>query len=88
MATKNEDDLHSPQTEAAIFFGMFLRGHSADALRREIDIPPKTFVKWMRAREYDQEFREQLRKMYVYRKQVLAIFDSLVSTSQTQSAWQ
>ena len=87
MGTRSQEEFHSPQTEAALFFGMFLRGHSADALRAEIDIPPRLFMKWMRAREYDQEFREELRRIYLYRKQVLAIFDSLVSTSQTQSAW-
>ncbi len=85
---QSDEGYHSPQAEAALFFGMFLRGHSADALRKQIDIPQGLFSKWMRAREYDQEFREQLRELYVYRKQVLAIFDSLVSTSQAQSAWQ
>ena len=88
VATASEHEFHSPQTEAALFFGLFLRGHSADALRAEIDIPPKLFKKWMRAREYDQDFREQLQRMYLYRKQVLAIFDSLVMSSQAQTAWQ
>ncbi len=88
MATKKEEEFHSPQTEAALFFGLFLRGHSADALRAEIDIPPKVLKKWMRAREYDADFRAQLHQMYVYRKRVLAIFDSLVMNSETQSAWQ
>lgn len=87
MATRHQHEFHSPQTEAALFFGLFLKGHSADVLREEIDIPPKLFKKWMRAREYDQDFREQLRRMYIYRKQVLAIFDSLVMTSQAQNAW-
>lgn len=71
-----------------MFYGLFLRGHSVDALRAEIDVSPKLFRKWMRAREYDQDFREQLRKRYIYRKQVLAIFDSLVTSTQTQTAWQ
>ena len=71
-----------------MFYGLFLRGHSADSLRAEIDVSPKLLEKWMRAREYDQDFRDQLRRLYVYRKRVLAIFDSLVSSTQTQSAWQ
>lgn len=71
-----------------MFYGLFLRGHSLDALRAEIDVSPQLFRKWMRAREYDQDFREQLRRRYVYRKQVLAIFDSLVTSTQTQTAWQ
>ena len=77
-----DPELHSPQREAAIFYGMFLRGRSAEELRREIDISPKLFSKWMRAREYGPAFRNNLRRMYAYRKQVLAIFDSLVTTEQ------
>ena len=83
-----EKEFHSPQNEAAMFYGMFLRGHSADSLRRQIDISPKVFRKWMRAREYDQSFREQLKRMYIYRKRVLAIFDSLVTSEQSGRAWQ
>lgn len=88
MPRAKDTELHSPQTEAAMFYGLFLRGHSADSLRAEIDVSPKILEKWMRAREYDQDFRDQLRQLYVYRKRVLAIFDSLVSSTQTQSAWQ
>ncbi len=88
MATNGQEEFHSPQTEAALFFGLFLRGYSVDALRAEIDIPPKVFRKWMRSREYDGDFREQLRRMYIYRKRVLAIFDSLVLSSETHTAWQ
>jgi transposase-like protein len=73
-------EMHSPQREAAMFYGLFLRGHSAESLRQEIDISPHTYRKWMRAREYDQRFRDDLKRMYAYRKQVLAIFDSLVTS--------
>jgi len=65
-----------------------LRGHSADELREEIDISPKVFRKWMRAQEFDQTFREDLRRMYQYRKQVLAIFDSLVTSERIFERWQ
>ncbi len=88
MPSAKDTELHSPQTEAAMFYGLFLRGHSADSLRAEIDVSPQLFDKWMRAREYDQDFREQLRRLYAYRKRVLAIFDSLVSSTHTHSAWQ
>ncbi len=83
---ETEREFHSPQSEAAIFFGLFLRGHPVDSLREQIDIPPKVFKKWMRLREYDADFQEQLRRTYVYRKQVLVIFDSLVTTSNAQTA--
>ena len=86
--TSVEAEFHSPQREAAMFYGMFLRGHSADSLRQEIDIPPKVFRKWMRAREFDTDFRDNLRRIYTYRKQVLAIFDSLITSDKTNQSWQ
>ena len=71
-----------------MFYGMFLRGQSADDIRRQIDISPKLFAKWMRARDYDEPFREKLKRMYQYRKRVLAIFDSLVTTERAKQRWQ
>lgn len=71
-----------------MFFGLFLRGHPVGLLREQIDISPKVFKKWMRLREYDADFQEQLWRMYRYRKQVLTIFNSLVTTAQTKSACQ
>ena len=71
-----------------MFYGLFLRGHSLDSIREEIDIPPSTFRKWMKAREYDQAFRNDLRRMYQYRKQVLAIFESLVTSENATVGWQ
>lgn len=81
-------EFHSPQREAALFYGLFLRGHSIEALRAQIDISPKVFRKWMHSREFDDDFREDLRRMYSYRKQVLAIFDALVTSEQTSHSWQ
>ncbi|MBI1355826.1 MAG: hypothetical protein GC160_15915 [Acidobacteria bacterium] len=83
-----EQEFYSPQREAAMFYGLFLRGHSADSIRQEIDISPSLFRKWMRAREWDQKFRDDLQKMYQYRKQVLAIFDSLVTSEKAMTSWQ
>lgn len=74
----DEFDPAAPQREAAIFYGLFLRGHSADALRKDIDIPRKLLNKWMRAPQYEDSFRNRLNRVYHYRKQVLAIFDALV----------
>lgn len=88
MPRKTGSEFHAPQREAALFFGLFLKGHSAEVLRSQIDVPPKVFKKWMRTQEYDQDFREQLCNVYAYRKQVLAIFDSLVTSAQSQAAWQ
>ena len=79
MVDKN--DLPSPQREAAFFFGLFLRGHSAEALRQDIDVPPEVLTRWMKAaNRMDPNFREAARRVYEFRKQVLALFNFLVST--------
>jgi hypothetical protein len=84
MATE-ESDLAFPQREAAFFYGLFLRGHSADELRRDIDVPPAVVAKWHREAERQPSLREVLDRMIAYRRHVLAIFESLVDTeSQTQ----
>jgi hypothetical protein len=78
MFSREEIDPLAPQREAAIFYGLFLRGHSADALRRDIDVPRPLLNKWLQPQRYEEEFRNSLRRMYTYRKKVLAIFDELV----------
>ena len=86
MATSfKSPDQWSPHREAAFFYALFLRGHGIESLRRDIDVPQDVFAKWMRANEFEPPFRESLQRMYDYRKQVLAIFDSLVSSQTTSS---
>ena len=41
-----------------MFYGLFLRGHSADTLSRDIDVPKPLLVKWKNARRYELGFRE------------------------------
>jgi hypothetical protein len=78
MIPRDDSDPLAPQREAAMFYGLFLRGHSAETLRRDIDVPRPLLQKWLNARRYETNFRESLRRVYQYRKQVLAIFDELV----------
>ncbi|MEN6532592.1 MAG: hypothetical protein ABFD89_02955 [Bryobacteraceae bacterium] len=78
MMRGEEIDLTMPQREAAMFYGLFLRGHSVDTLRQDIDIPKSMIQKWLRAPQYEPGFRETLRRVYQYRRTVLAIFDELV----------
>jgi hypothetical protein len=78
MPARNEFDPAAPQKEAAMFYGLFLRGHSADLLRQDIDIPKPLLEKWLSRAQYESSFRESVQKVYRYRKQVLAIFDELV----------
>lgn len=73
-----------PQREAAFFYGLFLRGHSLEALRQDIDIPRPVLDKWLKAKDFENTFRENLQRVYVYRKQVLAVFDALVSNEQNR----
>jgi len=68
----------SPQREAAFFYSLFLRGHQVDRLRRDIDVPGDVFARWMRRRDCEAPFRANLQRLYDYRKQVLAIFNTLV----------
>ena len=74
-----ELDPLAPQREAALFYGLFLRGHSADALRRDIDVPRKLLDKMMLRHRNESRTRAKLQSIYQYRKQVLAIFDELVT---------
>ena len=78
LGPRGNVDWGTPQREAAMFYGLSLRGHSVEKLRREIDVSPQLLEKWMRARYYDPPFREDLRRVYSYRKLVLANFDELV----------
>ena len=71
-------DFEFPQREAAFFYGLFLRGHSAAELRRDIDVPPHVLVKWHREAEREPSLRDTFDRMVEYRRHVLAIFDSLV----------
>jgi hypothetical protein len=78
MPARDESDPFAPQREAAMFYGLFLRGHSAELLRKDIDVPKPLLQKWLTSRVYENNFRENLERVYRYRKQVLAIFDELV----------
>jgi hypothetical protein len=74
-----EIDPQAPQREAALFYGLFLRGHSAATLRKDIDVPKKLFDKLIRRHRNELAVQARLQRAYHYRKQVLAIFDELVT---------
>ncbi len=71
-------DFDFPQREAAFFYGLFLRGHSAEELRRDIEVPPAVLVKWHREAEREPGLRDVLTRIVEYRRHVLAIFESLI----------
>lgn len=79
-AEETRHDFDFPQREAAFFYGLFLRGHSAEELRRDIEVPPTVLVRWRRESEHDPALRDILTRMVEYRRHVLAIFTSLVDT--------
>src|SRR5580698_8590371 len=83
MAFQEEIDPQAPQREAALFYGLFLRGHSAETLRRDIDVPRKLLDKMMKRHRNEMQMREKLHRVYNFRKQVLAIFDELVDRERT-----
>ena len=80
MTPRDDSDPQAPQREAAFFYGLFLRGHSLDDLRQDIDVPRPVAEKWVRARDFKGEFLHELDRIYQYRKRVLAIFEGLVSS--------
>jgi hypothetical protein len=84
MTARDEFDPLAPQREAAFFYGLFLRGHDVETLRQDIDVPRNMLDKWLKARDFEADFRTNLQRVYEYRKQVLAIFDGLVSNEQLQ----
>ena len=75
-------DLYSsfaePQSEAAFFYGLFLRGHPLQKLREDIDVPPRVLERWQRLALRDPMYQGMVERVLAYRKHVLAIFDSLV----------
>src|SRR5579862_3602619 len=84
MTARDDLDPLAPQREAAFFYGLFLRGHSVDALRQDIDVPRGVADKWVKAKDFQGPFRADLDRIYQYRKRVLAIFEGLISNEQTQ----
>ena len=71
-------DFQFPQREAAFFYGLFLRGHSADELRRDIQVPAAVLAKWDKETVRAPELRPVLEKVVQYRQHVLAIFENLI----------
>ena len=84
MPAEITTDLDFPQREAAFFYGLFLRGHSAERLRQDIEVPPAVLAKWHREVEREPHLRDVLSRMVEYRRHVLAIFDSLVGSDHQQ----
>ena len=78
-------DLEFPQREAAFFYGLFLRGHSPEQLRRDIEVPPAVLAKWHKDAEREPHLRNVFARMVEYRRHVLAISDTLIGSEHKQS---
>ena len=76
-----------PHQEAAFFYGLFLRGHSLEELRRDIGVPPQVLTCWQRLWRHEPRAQEHCAQILTYRRQVLAIFNSLVSLEMALSHW-
>jgi hypothetical protein len=88
MQTHNEFDPASIAKEAAMFYGLFLRGHDVAELRQDIELPRAVVEKLKRRRTLDAGLREDLEKIYAFRRQVLAIFDELVDNERLKARLQ
>ena len=84
----SEVNTMSPHREAAFFYGLFLRGHSVESLRRDIDVAPEVLARWEILRDRDPLYREAIEVMVPYRKRVLAIFESLITSERRQPIYQ
>jgi len=91
MAATVEDKLESlekwepPNREAAYFYGLFMRGHSLDELRRDIGVPPAVVARWQRLWDHEPHHRQRYEEILTYRRQVLTIFNTLVALELTLS---
>ncbi|HKS97390.1 MAG TPA: hypothetical protein VJV74_14810, partial [Terriglobia bacterium] len=47
-------------------------------LREDIDVPPQVLERWKRQALHDPWYQSSLQRILDYRKNVLAIFDTLV----------
>jgi len=78
MSTTTQIDLTEPRYEAAFFYGLFLRGYPLQKLREDINVPPQVLERWKRLAVQDPWYRASVDRILQYRKNVLAIFESLV----------
>lgn len=78
LTLTSEAPLTEPRHEAAFFYGLFLRGHPLQKLREDIDVPPDVLERWQRLAMADPWYQAAVQRIVDYRKEVLAIFDSLV----------
>jgi hypothetical protein len=81
-------DFQFPQREAAFFYGLFLRGHTAEELRRDIAVPAAVLAKWDRETERQPQLRTLLERVVRYRQHVLAIFENLICHDATKQRLQ
>src|SRR5437016_8995218 len=72
-------ELEYPQREAAFFYGLFLRGHSAEELRRDIEVPPQVVARWHREAEREPSVRDVLVRMVEYRRPVRASLGCVIA---------
>jgi hypothetical protein len=73
-----DPNLTEPRYEAAFFYGLFLRGYPLQKLREDIDVPPQVLERWKRLALHDPWYQTSIERILNYRRNVLAIFDSLV----------
>jgi hypothetical protein len=78
IGVTTEASFTEPRYEAAFFYGLFLRGYPLQKLREDIGVPPKVLELWNQEAMQDPGYRASVERILNYRRNVLAIFDSLV----------
>src|ERR1700685_3729810 len=86
LANPIEDPLQEfeyPQREAAFFYGLFLRGHSAEELRKGIRVCAVFRAKGEKEPVREPQLRPLLERIVQYRQHVLVIFENLICHDST-----
>ena len=66
MIIPSETNLTEPRYEAAFFYGLFLRGHSLEKLRQDIDVPPQVLDRWNRQAMQDPWYRDAVERILAW----------------------
>ena len=79
LQSSTAPEFEAPEREAAFFYGLFLRGHTYQELRQDIEVSAAVMKQWQRYGRHDPNFAHLADRVLSYRRRVLAIFKSLVS---------
>ena len=75
----------NPESEAKLFFQLWLSGHDIEKLRQDIGVPEELLEKWRTDKEHPY-LADAARVMGPLRARVLKIFDAMVEKAERKTA--